>query len=187
LCVKGRAGTSCWGSEDCGILGRSGLVWSSTRERANESCALMRECLFQKKWQRCPFVPHLGFDVRDRDLAGIPSLCKNLYRKGACSEGAEVLRIDPEFSLERFTRLRPYYQSGKDSITDSLARRGWGEIRICAISKRGGRTLFARSAKSYTDGVPNLPLNLKRMPLRFPPNIRLPWCLLYLLLCCELT
>jgi adenylate cyclase len=38
----------------------------------------------------------------------------------ARAEGAEVMRIDPEFSLERFIKSLPYDQSRKDSTADAL-------------------------------------------------------------------
>ncbi len=42
----------------------------------------------------------------------------------ARTEGAEVLRIDPKFSLERFIKGLPYDQSGKDRIADALRKAG---------------------------------------------------------------
>jgi adenylate cyclase len=44
--------------------------------------------------------------------------------KEARSEGAEVMRIDPEFSLERFLRSRPYDQAKKDRVADALRKAG---------------------------------------------------------------
>jgi len=44
--------------------------------------------------------------------------------KEARSEGAEVMRINPEFSLERFLRSRPYDQSKKDRIAGALRKAG---------------------------------------------------------------
>jgi adenylate cyclase len=44
--------------------------------------------------------------------------------KEAQSECAEVMRIDPEFSLERFIKSIPYDQSKKDQIADSLRKAG---------------------------------------------------------------
>jgi adenylate cyclase len=42
----------------------------------------------------------------------------------ACAEGAEVLRIDPKFSLERFIKGLPYDQSIKDRMADALRKAG---------------------------------------------------------------
>ena len=44
--------------------------------------------------------------------------------KEARSEGAEVMRIDPEFSLERFIKSLPYDQSRKDRVADALRKAG---------------------------------------------------------------
>jgi len=44
--------------------------------------------------------------------------------KEARSECAEVMRIDPEFSLERFIKSIPYDQSKKDQIAASLRKAG---------------------------------------------------------------
>ena len=44
--------------------------------------------------------------------------------KEALSEGAEVMRIDPEFSVERFLKSRPYDQSKKDRIAVALRKAG---------------------------------------------------------------
>jgi len=44
--------------------------------------------------------------------------------KEARSEGAEVMRIDPEFSLERFIKPLPYDQSKKERIADALRKAG---------------------------------------------------------------
>jgi len=44
--------------------------------------------------------------------------------KEARSEGAEVVRIDPDFSLERFIKSLPYDQSGKDRVADVLRKAG---------------------------------------------------------------
>jgi adenylate cyclase len=42
----------------------------------------------------------------------------------ARSEGAEVMRIDPEFSLERFIKSIPYDQSKKNQIASALRKTG---------------------------------------------------------------
>jgi adenylate cyclase len=42
----------------------------------------------------------------------------------ARAEGAEVLRIDPEFSVERFIKSLPYDQSRKDRTADALRKAG---------------------------------------------------------------
>jgi adenylate cyclase len=42
----------------------------------------------------------------------------------ARSEGAEVMRIDPEFSVERLLRSRPYDQSTKDRMAAALRKAG---------------------------------------------------------------
>jgi tetratricopeptide (TPR) repeat protein len=42
----------------------------------------------------------------------------------ARAEGAEVLRIDPKFSLERYIKGLPFDQSQKDRIADSLRKAG---------------------------------------------------------------
>jgi adenylate cyclase len=42
----------------------------------------------------------------------------------ARAEGAEVLRIDPKFSLERFIKALPYDQSRKERIADALRKAG---------------------------------------------------------------
>jgi len=42
----------------------------------------------------------------------------------ARAEGAEVLRIDPEFSLERFIKSLPWDQSRKDRAADALRKAG---------------------------------------------------------------
>jgi tetratricopeptide (TPR) repeat protein len=39
-------------------------------------------------------------------------------------EGAEVLRIDPKFSLERYIKVLPFDQSKKDRIADALCKAG---------------------------------------------------------------
>jgi len=44
--------------------------------------------------------------------------------KEARAEGAEVLRIDPKFSLERFIKGLPYDQSRKDRMADALRKAG---------------------------------------------------------------
>ncbi len=44
--------------------------------------------------------------------------------KEARAEGAEVLRIDPKFSWERFIKGLPYDQSRKDRIADALRKAG---------------------------------------------------------------
>jgi adenylate cyclase len=44
--------------------------------------------------------------------------------KEARSEGEEVMRIDPRFSLERFIKSLPYDQSRKDHIADLLRKAG---------------------------------------------------------------
>jgi hypothetical protein len=45
--------------------------------------------------------------------------------KEALSEGAKVMRIDPEFSLERYLKgLPPYDQARKDRVADALRRAG---------------------------------------------------------------
>jgi hypothetical protein len=43
-------------------------------------------------------------------------------------EGAEVMRIDPEFSLERFIKSLPYDQSKKRSNSRRPSE-GWAEVR----------------------------------------------------------
>jgi adenylate cyclase len=42
----------------------------------------------------------------------------------ARSEGAEILRIDPKFSLERFMKAYPRDQSRKDRLTEALRKAG---------------------------------------------------------------
>ncbi len=42
----------------------------------------------------------------------------------ARAEGAEVLRIDPKFSLERYIKGAPYSQSSKDRLADVLRKAG---------------------------------------------------------------
>jgi adenylate cyclase len=42
----------------------------------------------------------------------------------ARAEGAEVLRIDPKFSLERYIKGLPFDQSRKDHVTDALRKAG---------------------------------------------------------------
>ena len=44
--------------------------------------------------------------------------------KEARAEGAEVMRIDPEFSVERYLKSRPYNQSRKDFIAAALRKAG---------------------------------------------------------------
>jgi adenylate cyclase len=44
--------------------------------------------------------------------------------KEARAEGAEVMRIDPKFSLERFLKASPYDQSRKDRLADALRKAG---------------------------------------------------------------
>jgi hypothetical protein len=44
--------------------------------------------------------------------------------KEAHSECAEVMRIDPEFSLERFIKSLPYDQSEKDRVASALRKAG---------------------------------------------------------------
>jgi adenylate cyclase len=44
--------------------------------------------------------------------------------KEARAEGAEVLRIDPKFSVERFIKGLPYDQSRKDRIADAMRKAG---------------------------------------------------------------
>jgi adenylate cyclase len=44
--------------------------------------------------------------------------------KEARAEGAEVLRIDPKFSLERFIKGLPFDQSRKDRMADALRKAG---------------------------------------------------------------
>lgn len=44
--------------------------------------------------------------------------------KEARSEGAEIMRIDPGFSIERYLRSRPYDQSTKDRIAGALRKAG---------------------------------------------------------------
>ena len=44
--------------------------------------------------------------------------------KEAHAEGAEVLRIDPKFSLERFIKGLPLDQSIKDRMADALRKAG---------------------------------------------------------------
>ena len=44
--------------------------------------------------------------------------------KEARTEGAEVLRIDPKFSVERFIKGLPYDQSRKDRIADAMRKAG---------------------------------------------------------------
>ncbi len=79
----------------------------------------------QEKGQRRPFAPHLGFDLRDRDPTGIPGLRKNRYRKGARFEGAEVMRIDPEFSLKHFSKTIPFKnQTDTHHLINALRKAG---------------------------------------------------------------
>jgi tetratricopeptide (TPR) repeat protein len=40
------------------------------------------------------------------------------------SEGAEVLRIDPKFSIERYIEVLPFDQVKKDRIADALRKAG---------------------------------------------------------------
>ncbi len=47
-----------------------------------------------------------------------------VHEKEARAEGAEVLRIDPKFSVERFVKGLPYDQSRKDRIADALRKAG---------------------------------------------------------------
>jgi adenylate cyclase len=42
----------------------------------------------------------------------------------ARAEGAEVLRIDPKFSWERWIKSLPYDQSRKDRMADALRKAG---------------------------------------------------------------
>jgi hypothetical protein len=42
----------------------------------------------------------------------------------ARSEGAEVMRIDPEFSLERYIKSLPIDQSKKDLMASALRKAG---------------------------------------------------------------
>ena len=44
--------------------------------------------------------------------------------KEARTEGAEVLRIDPKFSWERWIKGLPYSQAVKDTIADALRKAG---------------------------------------------------------------
>jgi len=44
--------------------------------------------------------------------------------KEARSEGAEVMRIDPKFSVERFVRAYPGDQAAKDRLTENLRKAG---------------------------------------------------------------
>jgi len=44
--------------------------------------------------------------------------------KEARAEGAEIMRIDPEFSLERFIKSLPFDQSRKDPIASALRKAG---------------------------------------------------------------
>jgi adenylate cyclase len=44
--------------------------------------------------------------------------------KEARSEGEEVMRIDPEFSLQRFINSLPYNQSRKDHVAEALRKAG---------------------------------------------------------------
>jgi hypothetical protein len=44
--------------------------------------------------------------------------------KEARSESAEAMRIDPEFSLERFIKSLPCDQSGKNRVADVLRKAG---------------------------------------------------------------
>jgi tetratricopeptide (TPR) repeat protein len=44
--------------------------------------------------------------------------------KEACAEGAEVMRIDPKFSLERYIKGLPYDQSRKDRMAGALRKAG---------------------------------------------------------------
>jgi hypothetical protein len=44
--------------------------------------------------------------------------------KEARAEGAEVLRIDPKFSWERYIKGLPYDQSLKDRVADALRKAG---------------------------------------------------------------
>ena len=44
--------------------------------------------------------------------------------KEARAEGAEVLRIDPKFSIERYIKVLPFDQSRKDRIADALRKAG---------------------------------------------------------------
>jgi hypothetical protein len=44
--------------------------------------------------------------------------------KDARAEGAEVVRIDPKFSWERWVKGLPYDQSRKDRIADALRKAG---------------------------------------------------------------
>jgi adenylate cyclase len=60
-------------------------------------------------------LAHLG-------LAGTYAIMDR--EKEARSEGAEVMRIDPEFALERFIKSLPYDQSKKDRIADDLRKAG---------------------------------------------------------------
>jgi len=42
----------------------------------------------------------------------------------ARAEAAEVMRIDPEFSVERFLKSRPYDQARKDRVAGFLRKAG---------------------------------------------------------------
>ncbi len=44
--------------------------------------------------------------------------------KEAYAEGAEVLRIDPKFSLERYVKASPVDQSRKDRMIEDLRKAG---------------------------------------------------------------
>ena len=63
----------------------------------------------------------------DQLLAHIGLACTYAFmgrEKEARSEGAEVMRIDPGFSLERYINSRPYDQPTKDRVADALRKAG---------------------------------------------------------------
>jgi adenylate cyclase len=60
-------------------------------------------------------MAHLGLATAYSDLA---------REEEARAEGAEVMRIDPKFSLDRFLKGLPYDQSRKDRVADALRKAG---------------------------------------------------------------
>ena len=60
-------------------------------------------------------LAHLG-------LAGVYAFMDR--EEEARAEGAQVMRIDPNFSLDRFMKGLPYDQSRKDRIADALRKAG---------------------------------------------------------------
>ena len=85
--------------------------------------------------------------------------------KEARSEGAEVMRIDPQFSLERVIKSVPYDQSKKDRYANALRKAGlkWDEFVILMCDEEALLTTSnPKLSRVWGNDFPNQPFVFRR-------------------------